>query len=123
MLPDGLVIYGSRGCLKGGFLTLDDGSTHVAADLFRARASATTRDALFPHGLEDAFALASFDFLNAIAVGGDPEASGYEGLLDLAAAFAICESATLGRTVNVEEVLDGQVATYQADIDRHYGLV
>ena len=59
----------------------------------------------------------------SIAAGKDPEASGYEGLVDLAAAFGINESAALGRAVTVQEVLDGSVAAYQADIDRHYRLV
>jgi 1,5-anhydro-D-fructose reductase (1,5-anhydro-D-mannitol-forming) len=65
---------------------------------------------------------ASLDFLGAIARGGDPEASGKEGLFDLAAAFAICESNALGRPVRLDEVLDGSVSAYQADIDRHYCL-
>lgn len=121
-LPEGLVIYGTRGSLKGDSLTLDDGSTYSAAELFRQNADAPTREAFFPYGLTDAFALASLDFLRSIADGRDPEASGVEGLLDLAAAFAICESATLGRPVTIDEVLDGTVAAYQADIDRQYGL-
>jgi predicted dehydrogenase len=121
-LPDGPVIYGSRGCLKGDTLILDNGSTSSAADLFSERADAATREAYFPHGLQDTFALPTLDFLSGIAAGRDPEASGHEGLLDLAAAFAICESATLGRTVTLDEVLDGRVAAYQANIDRHYGF-
>jgi len=121
-LPDGRVIYGSRGCLKGDTLILDDGSTRSAAELFQTQSDAQTRAAFFPYGLQDSFALAFVDFLGAIADGRDPEASGNEGLLDLSAAFAICESATLGRPVSVDDVLDGSVAAYQADIDRHYGL-
>ena len=121
-LPDGLVIYGSRGCLKGDTLTLDDGSSYSAAALFHERADSATTAAYFPHGLQDAFALAALDFLNGIDTGRDPEASGHEGLLDLAAAFGICESSTLGRTVGLDEVLDGHVTAYQADIDRHYGF-
>lgn len=121
-LADGLVIYGTRGCLKGDTLVLDDGSTYSAAELFRDTAETATQEAFFPHGLQDSFALASFDFLGAIAGRRDPEASGKEGLFDLAAAFAICESAELRRPVSVDEVLNGSVAGYQADIDRHYGL-
>ena len=121
-LPEGRVIYGTRGCLKGDALILDDGSTHSAAELFHTNADARTREAYFPYGLQDSFALAFVDFLGAIADGRDPEASGNEGLLDLSAAFAICESASLGRPVSVDAVLDGSMAAYQADIDRHYGL-
>jgi predicted dehydrogenase len=121
-LADGLVIYGTRGCLKGDTLVLDDGSTQSATDLFMQKADAGTQAAFFPHGLQDSFALASLDFLDAIAARRDPEASGQEGLLDLAAAFAICESAELRRPVSIDEVLNGTVAGYQADINRHYGL-
>ena len=121
-MPDGRVIYGTRGCLKGDTLVLDDGSSRSAAELFHTQADAQTREAFFPYGLQDAFALAFVDVLGAIAEGRDPEASGNEGLLDLSAAFAICESSTLGRPVSVAEVLDGSVAAYQADIDREYGF-
>jgi len=121
-LPAGLVIYGSRGCLQGDTLIADDGSARSAAELFTTQADARTKATLFPYGLDDAFALASLDFLGAIVRGGDPEASGQEGLFDLAAAFAICESNALGRAVRVDDVLDGSVAAYQAEIDRHYGL-
>ena len=121
-LPDGLVIYGSRGCLQGDTLTLDDGTTRSAAELFDAQVDAATREARFPHGLRDAFALALLDFREAIAGGRDPEASGREGLFDLAAAFGICESAVLGRPVSVDDLLAGRVAEYQAPIDRHYGF-
>ncbi len=104
-------------------LVLDDGSTHSATELFKNEADARTQEAFFPHGLQDAFALATLDFLVAIAGRRDPEASGREGLFDLAAAFAICESAELRRPVGVDEVLNGSVAGYQSDIDRHFGLV
>ncbi|MGI9145324.1 MAG: Gfo/Idh/MocA family protein [Chloroflexota bacterium] len=121
-LPHGLVIYGTQGCLQGDTLILDDGSTSSASELFNTQADARTREVFFPHGLEDSFALSFLDFLEAVAEGRDPEASGKEGLLDLAAAYAMCESSRLRRAVSVDEVLDGSVAAYQADIDRHYGL-
>jgi len=121
-LPDGRVIYGTRGCLKGDTLILDDGSTCSATELFDSEADPVTREAFFPHGLKDAFALAFVDFLGAIGGRRDPQVSGNEGLFDLSAAFAICESATLGRAVSVNEVLDGRLAVYQAEIDRHYGF-
>jgi predicted dehydrogenase len=121
-MPDGLVIYGTRGCLKGGNLVGDDGSVRSAAALFDAHADARTVEHFFPYGLRDTFALGSLDFLQAIAGQRDPEASGREGLLDLAAAYAICESSVLARPVAVSDVLEGRVAGYQAEIDQHYGL-
>jgi 1,5-anhydro-D-fructose reductase (1,5-anhydro-D-mannitol-forming) len=121
-MPDGLVIYGSRGSLKGGTLTLDGGSVHSAADLFVANADPRTVEQYFPRGLRDTFALGFLDFLEAARARRNPEASGTQGLFDLAAAYAISESAMLGQPVRVKDVLSGQIASYQADIDRHYGL-
>jgi predicted dehydrogenase len=76
----------------------------------------------FPFGLTDAFALVQLDFIRGIRAGRDPEASGEEGLRDLAASFAINESAALGRPVALADVLSGAVDGYQRGIDRHYGL-
>ena len=121
-LPAGRVIYGSRGSLQGDTLYGDGQAPVSAAALFAAEADPATRERLFPFGLQDTFALGALDFLRAIAAGGDPEASGREGLFDLAAAFAICESGALGRPVAVADVLSGAVGEYQAEIDRHYGL-
>jgi 1,5-anhydro-D-fructose reductase (1,5-anhydro-D-mannitol-forming) len=120
--PEGLVVYGARGCLKGDQVYLDEGGRHSAEELFRARAEPATVDRFFPLGLRDTFALGALDFLDAIAAHRDPEASGVEGLHDLAAAFAICESSELGHAVPLDAVLDGSVKTYQAEIDRHYGF-
>ena len=121
-MPDGIVMYGSRGCLKGGTLTLDDGASHAAAALFESQADPQTVDRYFPRGLTDTFALGFLDFLTAIHARRDPEASGREGLIDLASAYAISESATRDQPVSVSDVLAGRTASYQADIDRFYGL-
>ena len=63
------------------------------------------------------------DFLSAIASGRPMEASGEEGLLDLATAFALLESATANRPVTVADVLNGKVSAYQEEIDAYYRLV
>ena len=62
------------------------------------------------------------DFLEAIRTGRPMEASGEEGLLDLATAFGILESSAANRPVKVEEVLSGAVARYQEEIDALYRL-
>jgi predicted dehydrogenase len=121
-LPEGRVIFGSRGCLKGDTLFRDGECATALAELFETRVDPHTRAAWFPYGLSDTFALAYEDFVRAVAERRDPEASGAAGLADLAAAFAICESSALQRPVAVDEVLDGRIATYQADIDRHFGF-
>ena len=63
-----------------------------------------------------------FAYVLRIGEGRDPETSGSEGVRDLAASYAICESAALGRPISVEEVLSGKIDAYQAEINRHYGL-
>ena len=65
-----------------------------------------------------------YDWLRGIEAGGrPPETSGEEGLRDLAAAYAILESAVAGRALRLEEVLSGAADAYQRCIDRHYGLL
>ena len=62
------------------------------------------------------------DFVHAIATSAPMEASGEEGLLDLATAYAVLESAAINHPVTVDEVIEGKVNAYQAEIDAHYGL-
>jgi len=124
--PAGLVadpiIYGSTGCLKGDEIVRDDGFRGKATDLFACQAPPELRQRQFPGGLRDAFALEMLDFLGAIATGRPMEASGDEGVLDLAAAYAVLESATANRPVKVNDVLTGAVGDYQAEIDYFYRL-
>ena len=121
-LPEGMAIYGSQGSLKGATLTRDGGQREDIHDRFRREATEAERERFFPLGLTDTFALGFLDWLRAIRRGDQPETSGQEGLRDLATAFAIMESATVGGPVRVADVLSGRVSAYQRDIDAHYGL-
>lgn len=118
----GSTIYGSQGSLQGDEVTLDSGLRGSATDLYAHGAGSEARQTHFPAGIHDPFALEMLDFIHAIAASTPMEASGKEGLLDLATAFAMLESATLNRPVTVDEVLAGKVDAYQAEIDAHYGL-
>lgn len=121
-LPDGRVIYGSKGVIKGSRL-LADGQPPVAlAGLFAERAPSTLKERYFPFGLTDTFALGSYDFLRAIETGGQMEASGEEGLRDVATAFALIESSATRCMVQVDDVYTGKVAAEQGAINAHYGL-
>ncbi len=117
------VIYGSTGCVKGGELIADGGERRSVQEILQAEMMATDRERYFPYGLTDGFALEFLDFLRAVERGGEMECHGEEGLRDLATAYAVVESAALGRSVRVGAVLDGTVAAYQEEIDRHYGLL
>ncbi|MCB0000666.1 MAG: hypothetical protein KDE56_33105, partial [Anaerolineales bacterium] len=70
----------------------------------------------------DPFAIQQHDWLQAIERGDQPETDGREGVRDLAAAFAMIESSQLGRTVTLDEVLNGSVAGYQQEINDYYGI-
>lgn len=121
-LPEGLAIYGSRGCLKDTLLVDDRGRREEASEIFEQEANAEERLRVRPAGLLDPFGLAYHDWFQAIRSGRQPEASGEEGLRDLAAAYAILESAEAGQAVAVDDVLSGAVDHYQRAIDQHYGL-
>lgn len=121
-LPEGRVIYGSRGALKGGTLERDGEAPVKLSELFAREASAEVKERWFPLGLTDTFALADYDFFRAIEQGGEMDASGEEGLRDTATAFAMVEASHAGRPVSVEDVLSGKIAAAQEPINRHYGL-
>jgi 1,5-anhydro-D-fructose reductase (1,5-anhydro-D-mannitol-forming) len=121
-IPGGPVFYGSKGCIKGNELILDDGTRRNLQELFDQEADAVLKEQFFPHGLTDPFAIQQLDWLQAIEKGSQPETDGEEGLRDLAAAFAMIESSHLGRTVTLDEVLSGDVVNYQQEIDEFYGL-
>lgn len=122
LIGQGTVYYGSQARVTGDDVTLDDGTRTSLARLYRSQADKALQASQFPFGLEDSFALSQHDWLEAIRHQRDPETSGREGLRDLAAAFAILESAHAGRTVEFEEVLSGNLREYQRPIDRHFGL-
>ncbi len=123
VVGDGPVFYGSKGRVSGGNIHLDnEPSTRSLADLYRAEAPAELSKKHFPYGLDNSFALNQEDWMQAIRKKRQPETSGREGLMDLACAYAIVESAKAGRTVTIEEVLSGDLRDYQIPIDQHHGL-
>ena len=61
--------------------------------------------------------------LRAVAAGSQPETSGREGLADLAAAYALLESASSGRTVCVDDVASGRLRSFQQPLDEKFGLL
>jgi predicted dehydrogenase len=121
LVGDGSVYYGSKARVSGSKVTFDDRAADLSA-LYREHASAELQRRDFPLGLDDSFALAQLDWLEAVCQRRQPQTRGLEGLRDLAAAFAIVESAQAGRRVEVAEVLDGSLREYQRPINARYGL-
>ncbi len=123
VVGEGAVFHGSRARVCGDEIRIDGEPPRPLAELYAAEAPAQLREAHFPLGLEDDFALAQLDWLRAVERGGQPECSGREGLRDLACAYTLVESSLAGREVAVEEVESGAVRAYQRPIDERYGLL
>jgi predicted dehydrogenase len=97
----GLVYHTTAARVADGKVTFDDGRTERLQSLYETGCPPERREREFPRGLTDAFALNQLDWLSAVREGRPPETNGREGLADMAAAFAVLESAALGRRVDV----------------------
>jgi predicted dehydrogenase len=104
-LPGGLVIHGSRGCLRGGMAHLDGAEPQPLEAAVRERASAAELDELFPGGIRDPFARGYQEFMTAIREGRPPSYDGHEGLVDLAWVDAAVESSRRGAPQSAEEAM------------------
>ncbi len=67
-------------------------------------------------------ALEYHELSEAILDGRRLEIDGDEGMRDIAASHALCESAIAGRAVTMDELLAGDVYAYQQDIDDLLGV-
>lgn len=122
-IDGGPAFVGTTAAIRGDQLVYADGRRESLIARFQRDMTPAERQRFFPLGLTDPAAISQYDWLQAIVQRCDPETSGHEGLRDLAAAYAILESNLLGRSVAVADVLAGSVASYQHDIDAHYGLL
>lgn len=119
LLGHGLTYYGTKGRVAGDTVTTEGfpSEDRTLDSLYDAYATEERKRRDFPLALDDSFALAQWDWLEAVRERRPPEMSGREGLVDLAATFAILESSYLGRRVGVNEVSSGELREYQ----RHVG--
>jgi len=67
-------------------------------------------------------ALETLEFLRAIEEGREMEASGWEGLMDLAASYAMIESSLMGKSIKDEDVMLGKIGKYEEEINNYYGI-
>ncbi len=63
------------------------------------------------------------EFGNCILTGTPPEVDATVGARAVALCYAMLESGTVGRTVTVKEVANGQVDAYQREMDEELGLI
>jgi len=122
MPGSGDVYYASAGRISGEEVTLEDGTTANLAELYEHECPADRKARDFPLGLTDTFALAHYEWLQAVRERRPPETSGRDALASLACAFAVLEAAEAVRRVEVEEVSSGALEAYQRTIDDHYGI-
>ncbi len=123
VLGESPTFYGSKGRVSGNTLHLAGIEGSQALDhLYESKATDDQKRRNQPFGLTDDFAIAQQDWLEAIRHGRQPETSGHEGLVDLACAYAIVESALIGREVSVEDVLEGRVREYQKPLDAKFEI-
>ncbi|MCB0070660.1 MAG: Gfo/Idh/MocA family oxidoreductase [Caldilineaceae bacterium] len=112
--------------VEAGQLVRADGTSYTLAEVEQMHLDALTeteREALFPGGTSDGFAIEIWDFLEVLRGNrARPEVDGWEGLRSLAIGDAIYESAFSGNIIHVDDVLSGKVNTFQQPIDEHWGL-
>lgn len=113
-------LYGSLGAIHGDQVYGPTGGLGRAEDLLDSQLSPEATEAWFPGGVRDPFGLELLAFARAVAGGSPLEISAAEGALDLAAAYAVLESAYARQPVSVEAVAQGSVAAYQEEIDARY---
>lgn len=114
-----LTILGARGAVRYGEISFDRQETAPVDQYFRRRCPEAEQARLFPGHFHSPFGLQLHTWLAAIAEGREAETSGAVGLRDLAAAYAVLESAAReGEPVGVDEVLDGSVNGVQDGIER-----
>ena len=77
---------------------------------------------LFPHGCVDGFAIELWDFVDAIRNNRRPDIDGDDGLRAKALCEACYESATIGKAVKYDDVLNGRINAYQKPIDDFWKL-
>jgi predicted dehydrogenase len=105
-VPGGLVVYGSKGCLRGGEAFLDGRDPVAVEELVRQTATEADLERLFPHGIRNPFGLAYLDFLQSISSGTTPSYDGVQGLTDLAWSAAVVTSSRERVPRTAEDMLE-----------------
>ncbi|MGI6380077.1 MAG: Gfo/Idh/MocA family protein [Anaerolineae bacterium] len=138
-------IYGSEGSLRPGGarsgrspILRRDGGDEVSGDdllslvpdhrldeltarLFGGERLASY-DVPFPVADRSLLAIELHEFAECVLHGRQPEVAGGEGRQALALCYAALESGLLDQPVRLNEVISGTAASYEADINAHWGL-
>ncbi len=115
-------VYGSKGCIKGDVMILNDRTKTNVVDFFKEKADEERKEKWFPEGVTDSFALELYDFVGAVTDQRRPESDGYDGLKSIAICYSIVESALVNHPVKVRDVEAGRIDAYQKEINEYYDL-
>ena len=118
----GDVYYAANGRVSGNEAVFTDGTTSDLAELYERECPTDRKARDFPLGLTDTFALAQYEWLEAVRERRSPETSGRDALASLACAFTVLEAAKAQRRVEVKEVASGALADYQREINEHFTI-
>jgi predicted dehydrogenase len=119
-------IYGSEGCLDFREGLAARRRTRTLAELREEYLTSLTpeeRHRLFPYGITHGVAQELYEFFLAVRGQGLPETDGLEGYRAQAISFAVYESSATGRPVELREIENLEVETYQRDLNVDLGLV
>jgi predicted dehydrogenase len=119
-------IYGSDGCLdfRDGLATRT--RTQPLSELREAYLSSLSpeeKNRLFPYGLTDGVAQELYEFFQAVRGEGKVETDGLEGYRAEAISFALYESSAIGRAVDIREIENLEIETYQEELNTGLGLI
>jgi predicted dehydrogenase len=130
-----VIYYGSEGSINDrdvfhgpwgdAEVKFKDGTTRSLSELqeeFMATLSEEEKNRLFPHGFTNGVTIECYDFLDAIQNDREPEVTGEVGMKAKAICESIYESATCGKAVKYDDVLDGKIEEYQRPINERWGI-
>ncbi|MEM2914813.1 MAG: Gfo/Idh/MocA family oxidoreductase [Candidatus Bathyarchaeia archaeon] len=121
-------IYGSKGSLDGGGLTIqkEDSievqSMHLLVNKMRASLSPEERESKFPRGATDTVATELYDFYESVINKRKPEVDGLEAYKDMAIPIGFYESATIGKPVKIVDIEGLRIEEYQKEINEKLGI-
>jgi len=120
------VYYNVLHCFQsGGQITLGDGKRISPEQIQREYLNSLSKDEkrrLFPHGVTDGFSIEIWDFIDAIIHNREPEITGHDGQRAKALAECCYESAVKRAPVVFDEVLNGDICTYQQPINEFWEI-
>lgn len=111
---------------ESGRMIKADGAERSLAEVEAMHVAALSdaqREALYPGGADDGFAIEIYEFVELLqGKRSKPEVDAWEALGSLAIGEAIYESALTGEVILVDDVLAGKRGAFQAPIDEHWQL-